>query len=81
VPVSFSEHIDFRPEQESTTSSFGDEESRLEEVHPGIAELDDEVVQARQKLKDLNSLAISALEDTAERGDTSRDSEGDGPAR
>ena len=81
APISFSEHIDFRPEQESTTPSSGDEKSRLEEVHPGIAELDDEVVQARQKLKDLNSLAISALEDTAERGgDTPRDSEGDLPA-
>ncbi len=80
VPISFSEHIYFKPEQESTSLLFGNGESRLEELHPGIAELDGEVVQALQKLKDLNRLAISALEDTAERGDIPRDFERDGPA-
>ncbi len=80
VPVSFSEHIDFRPEQGPISPLFGDEESPLEEVHPGIGELDNEVVQARQKLKELNWLAISALEETAERGGESpHDSEGDLP--
>ncbi len=81
VPTSFSEHIYFGLEQEPASPLSGDEESRLEELHPGIAELDGEVVQARQKLKELNLRAISALEETAKRGGESpRDSEGDLPA-
>jgi hypothetical protein len=36
----------------------------LEELTRGIAELGGEVVQVRQKLKDLNGLAISALDDS-----------------
>ena len=49
-----------------------DEENQLEGPHPSIAELDGEAVQARQKLKELNWLAISALEETAEGEDTPR---------
>jgi len=80
APSSFSEHVDFTPEQEPISPSFGNEESRLEELHPGIAELDGEVDRARQKLKELNGLAIRALEETAERGGESpHDSEGDLP--
>ena len=75
VPVSFSEHISFAPEQESTSTLFRNEESRLEELHRGIAELDGEVVQIRQGLKDLNWRAVSALEATAELRDIRRDDE------
>ena len=65
APMSFSEHICFRPEPEENTSIFGNEASRLEELHQGIVELDNEAAQVRQKLRDLNSRAISALDDTS----------------
>jgi hypothetical protein len=43
---------------------FGEEEGRLEQLHQGIDELEGEAIQVRQKLRDLNSSAISALEET-----------------
>ncbi len=64
VPVSFSEHICFRPEHKSNVSVFGEEEGRLEQLHQGIDELEGEAIQVRLKLRDLNSSAISALEET-----------------
>lgn len=64
VPMSFSEHICFRPEREPNSSMFAEEEGRLEELDQGIADLESEAVQVRQKLRDLNSEAISALENT-----------------
>ncbi len=72
VPISFSEHVYFKSEQEPASPLSDDEENQLEGLHPSIAELDGEAAQARQKLKELNWLAISALEDTAEGGDTPR---------
>ena len=63
VPMSFSEHICFRPEQEPNVSMFDNEEGRLQELHQGIVELESEAAEVRQKLRDLNSRAISALED------------------
>ena len=64
VPMSFSEHICFRPEHEPNISMFENEEGRLEELQQGIVELESEAAQVRLKLRDLNSRAISALEDT-----------------
>jgi hypothetical protein len=64
VPMSFSEHISFRPEHESYLSMFNNEEGRLEEFRQGIVELESEAADVRQKLRDLNSRAINALEDT-----------------
>jgi hypothetical protein len=70
VPISFSEHIHFKPEQEPSSFLFGNEEGRLEELTRGIAELEGEVVQVRQKLKDLNGLAICALDDSLRTAET-----------
>ena len=64
APLSFSEHICFRPEHEGNVSMIDDEEGRLQELQQGIVELESEAAQVRQKLRDLNSRAISALEDT-----------------
>lgn len=80
IPISFSEHISFATEQETTSALFGNEERRLEELHRGVAELDGEIVQIRQGLKDLNWRAISALEDTEEPGDIPRHDEEDSQA-
>ena len=65
VPMSFSEHICFRTEHESNVSMFENEKGRLEELQQGIIDLEGEAAEVRQKLRDLNSRAISALEDTA----------------
>ena len=64
VPMSFSEHICFRNEHESNVSMFENEKGQLEELQQGIIELEGEAAEVRQKLRDLNSQAISALEDT-----------------
>jgi len=80
IPISFSEHISFATEQETTSALFGNEERRLEELHRGVAELDGEIVQIRQGLKDLNWRAISVLEDTEEPGDIPRHDEEDSQA-
>ena len=64
APLSFSEHICFRPEHEGNVSMIDDEEGRLQELQQGIVELESEAAQVRLKLRDLNSRAISALEDT-----------------
>jgi len=64
IPMSFSEHICFRPEHDPNVSIFENEEGRLEDLQQGIVELEGEAAQVRQKLRDLNSRAINALEDT-----------------
>jgi hypothetical protein len=64
VPMSFSEHICFRPDHEPNVSIFDTEEARLAQLRQGIVELESEAAQVRQKLRDLNAQAISALEET-----------------
>lgn len=62
VPMSFSEHICFRPESDSKFSVISEEDGRVEKLRQGIVELAEEAAQVRQKLRELNSLAISNLE-------------------
>jgi hypothetical protein len=63
VPKSFSDRIEFRPAHESMSSLFADETGRLNEFNEGIAEFDNEVVQVRQRLRDLNWRSISSLDE------------------
>jgi hypothetical protein len=79
VPISFSEHICFRPEPETAAPMFDKEDDRLMELHRGIAELEGEAVNARKNLRHLNWRAISAQEDNPLRGGASIDYEGDDP--
>jgi hypothetical protein len=64
VPAGFSEHVCFRPEHEPSVTTLGEEEGRLEALQEGMAELEIEATEIRKKLRELNSLAISTLEDT-----------------
>ena len=63
VPMSFSEHVCFRPELEPNFSVFDKEQDRLEQFRKGIAEIEKDAVEVRQKLRDLNSKAIGTLEE------------------
>jgi hypothetical protein len=62
IPLSFSEHISFRPDDDKSSSMIADGESRLEQLQDGTPALDAAVAQVRQKLRDLNSRATSSLE-------------------
>jgi hypothetical protein len=63
VPMSFSEHVCFRPEPEPKYPVFDEENDRLQQFRQGITEFETETVEIRHKLRDLNSRAISALEE------------------
>ncbi len=63
VPMSFSEHVCFRPEREPNFSVFDKEQGRLEQFRNGIAEIEKDAVEVRRKLRDLNSRAIGTLEE------------------
>jgi hypothetical protein len=65
VPMSFSEQVCFTPQFEPDFPVFSEKADRLKQLHQGIVELESEAAQVRQKLRDLNSRAISALEDTS----------------
>jgi hypothetical protein len=60
-PISFSEHVCFRSEQGPVSSMVDDEESRLESLREGVAELEGEIPAIRQQLRDLNWSAISEM--------------------
>jgi len=64
IPLSFSEHISFRPDDDQSSSKIADGESRREQLRDGTPALDAAVAQVRQKLRDLNSRATSSLEGT-----------------
>lgn len=64
MPLSFSEHISFRPDDNQSSSRIADGESRKEQLQDGTAALDAAVAEVRQKLRDLNSRATSSLEVT-----------------
>jgi len=64
VPVGFSEHVCFRPEHEPNLITLGEEEGQLETLQEGMTALEIEAAEIRKKLRELNSLAISTLEDT-----------------
>jgi len=61
VPMSFSEHVCFRPEPEPKYPVFDEENDRLQQFRQGITEFETEAIEIRHKLRDLNSQAISAL--------------------
>lgn len=63
VPMSFSEHVCFRPEPEPKYPVFDEENDRLQQFRQGITEFETEAIEIRHKLRDLNSRAISALEE------------------
>ncbi len=63
--MSFSEQVCFTPQFEPDFPVFSEKSDRLKQLHQGIVELESEAAQVRQKLRDLNSRAISALEDTS----------------
>lgn len=65
VPVSFSEHICFRQEKDLDKSTFRGAARQLDELQAGIAGLEGEIAQVRQKLRDINWNAISSLEHDA----------------
>ena len=64
VPAGFSEHVCFRPEHEPSFITLGEKEGRLEALQESMSELEIEATEIRKKLRELNSLAISTLEDT-----------------
>ena len=61
APMSFLEHICFRPELEPDFSVFDKELVLLEKFRKGIVEIEKDAAEVRQKLRDLNSRAISSL--------------------
>ena len=61
APMSFSEHVCFRSELEPNFSVFDKEVVLLERFHKGIAEIERDAAEVRQKLRELNSRAISTL--------------------
>ncbi|MDH3273626.1 MAG: hypothetical protein OEM99_03695 [Gammaproteobacteria bacterium] len=63
VPMSFSEHVCFRPELEPNFSVFDKEQGRLDQFRNGVAEIEKDAVEVRQKLRELNSRAIGTLEE------------------
>ena len=63
VPMSFSEHVCFRPKLEPNFSVFDKEQGRLEQFRIGAAEIEKDAVDVRQKLRELNSRAIGTLEE------------------
>ena len=65
VPMSFSEQVCFTPPFEPDFPVFSEKADRLKQLHQGIVELESEAAQVRQKLRNLNSRAISALEVTS----------------
>ena len=68
VPMSFAEHICFQSEEDLTSSMSQNADVRLEELNSGVAEFEAEVVQVRQKLRDLNSRTINDLDSTLWQG-------------
>jgi len=63
APMSFSEHVCFRPESEPKYQVFDEEYDRLQQLRQGITEFETEAIEIRHKLRDLNARAISALEE------------------
>jgi hypothetical protein len=62
MPLSFSEHISFRPDDDQSSPRIADGEIRREQLQDGTPALDAAVAQVRQKLRDLNSRATGSLE-------------------
>ena len=63
APHSFQEHVCFRAEDKGRSVASADEARHLEELQQGLRKLESEAGQMRQKLRDLNSRAISTLEE------------------
>lgn len=61
APVSFLEHVCFRPELEPDFSVFDKEIGLLEKFRKGVVEIEKDAAEVRQKLRDINSRAISSL--------------------
>ncbi len=64
-PASFSEAVRFGRAEEATSHAEIDEGAQLEALQRELAEFDGVVAQARQRLIDLNRLAITSFEDIA----------------
>jgi len=64
IPLSFSEHISFRPDEEQSSTRISEGERRREQIRSSSAELEEAAAHVRERLRDLNSRAISPLEET-----------------
>jgi len=81
VPMSFSEHVCFQSEDIPAFSMLPTGgKDRLEELNSSIAEVDAEVVQVRQKLRDLNWRAINDLDSALWPADDPSDARSDSSA-
>ena len=63
APMSFSEHVCFNPYNETECDSLRESNSHVAELQDAIAELDNEVALARQKLRTLNVRMIDSISD------------------
>ena len=64
MPLSFSEHISFRPDEDQSSSRISEGEHRREQIQSSSAELEQAAAQVRERLRDLNLRALNPLEDT-----------------
>ena len=63
MPLSFSEHISFRPDEDQSSSRISEGEHRREQIQSSSAELEQAAAKVRERLRDLNLRAINPLED------------------